>query len=210
MEGERKRRKILSLRVFLFLLLPLLASLFFIQNPKLDFNWIDNSSCVFISEKEIYNPNSKLDNLNKAMGVPFDLNYFKFCFTDSTKYQIEDDAVKESSFYWNMFVWNDKINETLSINLGETECTQEIFFKENPARICYDSKLNSNVSINFSEFSSQDPTKFMIMTPYWSVYAMQHENTLLAKRIILFVAILSLIWLSTRIRKIIKEGWWNC
>jgi len=208
LRGVEKMKKgiKISVRIFLYLVIPLFLSFIVIPNNEINLDLIEGNNQTYrkVSLNNLYNPDSWIDNINKLFGVPFDLNYYYFCFEDINTSSTNSKHIKLTYPRWDVFVEFNERKENLSLSAFSKNCTKDAFYFDD--EVYFDSKLTYNISLSSGIYSPESTS----IHPSNKVYALQHEKTLWIKRFIFIISVLSLIWLSTRIRSVIQKGWGEC
>lgn len=181
----------------LIIILSIILSIILIQNKAIQLEYINNDNEAFrqISMQKIYNPNSWIDNINKLFGIPFDLNYYHFCFEDINTSSINSKHITYSNFIWDVNVSFNGIQERLQIKNSTLNCSTNSFSYND--KVFFNSVLKTNVTF-FPNIENGEKSGFF---PNSKVYAIPNEKTLLIKRIIFVLAFWTLILLIENIFK---------
>lgn len=183
--GAGKNKIWLVLRLSLILIL-IISPFLFIPGGNIFLNQINNSGTYSLSSEIIYNPDSWRDNINKLVGIPFDLNYYHFCVKDLS--DTESIGGYLSNFNSSL-EGSVRINgelESLNINGGGINCTSKSFSSED--KVSFQFNLHQEFTLSYGV--SPENSKIIIGK---DIYAKPNSKTLIMKRIIFFFSLSAIL-----------------
>lgn len=188
----------IMLKIALILLVVVL-SFVFIKNNEIELDRIEenNITYVIISQDALFSPDSIVDLINRIIGVPFDLNYYKFCFEDKGTHKETIYGNSTDNLIWNVTVRFQDNNETLTLKPYSKKCAYQSIAYE---KITFDSVLSYSFTIDKTMIH---PNSLKIV-PDTRVFAIPNQRTLWAKRFIFIVALFSLFLMFQSIFNFIK------
>ena len=183
--------------VIALLLVPIILSFILIPYKPVQLDYVNTTSEVFrqIPGDSVYNPNSLGDNINRLFGVPFDLNYYNFCYDDVNTTVLNSTFVKQSNPQWSVNVTFGNKQEDLYLSVSSKNCTKNSFSVND--KVYFNSSFGVNITMYPGSYLIQQTAIF----PNSKVFAVPNLMTLWIKRLIFILFAWSLILL---IRELIK------
>jgi len=193
----------------LVVLLPPILLFFALFSPyekiELTRDEIDESlATVKVSLDDIFKPTLK-NAISNILQVPFDLKGYDICFANNDTKNVYGNR---TDYNVKVTVNFNKNQSVFEVPLGKTVCVFYHLDKD------FTYKWSFEPTVNFRP-SESELVCYDTICGYKSIwklhfgvdsYAKPERHGLIAKAILLFISWCSIIWLSTRIWKFIKEG----
>jgi len=217
--GLQKNNKwIIALSIFILIILPLLISLLYLFPPGEKFDLVrektdKNDTIVRISLDRTLEPSYR-NAIRGLLQVPFKLEWYEVCFVNNgTKFIYGNNLYEDSDVRVTLnFNKNQSIFE---IPPNSAECIPHKFDKYFTYRWAF------NYSINTSKVLDIEPRRIPINEEmYYDLrttkldqevytYARPETKNLIVETVLVLFSWWALLWLITRIVKLIIYGW-NC
>lgn len=162
----------------------------------------NNQPYVILNPEYLFDANNILDNINRAFGVPFDLNFFKFCAKDNTTTSKDKFGVissKNNSVFVSIEV-NNRL-ENITSSYGSEACSKKIYVDSSSRFNLLNGsgsvRLGFTINLSNMPVSRPDTCQRSYVTSTYNInyeyYARQVSTNLWIKRLFLFFVILALL-----------------